>query len=59
MSRPQEVDLVFIIFFSYFHSRFDLISYFLFIELRVRDDGHRSQGKGAKGVMSYDMYTTC
>ena len=42
MLRLQEVDLAFIILFSYLHFLFDLILYFLFIELRVRVDGHRS-----------------
>ena len=41
----------FIIFFSYFHFNFDLILYFLFMELRVRVDGHKSWdiGKGVEG----------
>ena len=37
--------------FYYFHFLFNLILYFLFIELRVRVDDHRSQdiGKGVEG----------
>jgi len=43
MLRSQEVNLVFYYFL------FDLIFYFLFIELRVRVDGHRSQDIGKSG----------
>jgi len=49
VSRSQKVDLVFIIFFYYFHFLFDLILYFIFIELKVRVDGHRSWDIGKRG----------
>ena len=39
------------LFFYYFNFIFNLILYFLFIELRVRIDGHRSQNIG-KGVVA-------
>ena len=36
VSRSQEVDLTFLIFFSYIYFIFDLFFIFLFLELRVR-----------------------
>ena len=36
MSRMQEVDLTFLIFFSHFYFLFNLLFIFLFLELRVR-----------------------
>jgi len=35
MSRMQEVDLTFLIFFSHFYFLFDLFSFILFLELEL------------------------
>ena len=40
LSRMQEVDLTFLIFFSYFYFLFDLFSFILFLELGLEGQDH-------------------
>jgi len=40
MSRIQEVDLTFLIFFSYFYFIFDLFFFILFLELGLEGQDH-------------------
>ena len=54
MSRTQEVDLTFLIFFSYFC--FDLLSFILFLELGLGLEGQ--DHAVAQQVTSDDMVTS-
>jgi len=54
VSRIQEVDLTFLIFFSYFYFLFDLFSFILFLEPGLEGQDHTV----TQHVTSDDMVTS-